>query len=193
MKTQSVMKIITTCLLLLTLAGATITHGQNLNSSWKKSLDESLKSFIDCESNGQSTTPCTNFVGETVNTVYQVNDFYSQKLGRYMLVNETAQYLESNPKWKQLGKAYEQNALKEAQQYANSGKAVVAIYLNDQGVGHMALILPGELQPSGSWGLSVPNSASFLTSDAEKSYVGKGLSYAFPRNILKDVVIYSRN
>lgn len=193
MKTKLPMNLPNILFALFAFLSVSIAQGQNLNNTWKKSLDESLKQFLDCEGNGSSTTPCSNYVGETVNTVYQVNDFYSQKLGRYMMVNETAQYVSGNPKWKQLGKAYEQGALKEAQQYANSGKAVIAIYLNDEGIGHMALILPGELQPSGSWGLSVPNSASFLTSDAEKSYVGKGLSYAFPRNVLKDVLIYARN
>ncbi len=171
----------------------TLAQSQTLNNNWKQSLDESLKSFMACKDNGAAINPCSKYVGESVNTVYQVNDFYSQKLGRYMLIEEIAEYLKGDTKWKTLGKAFNQDALKEAQQAANSKKGVVAIYLNSSGVGHMALILPGELQPSGSWGMSVPNSASFLLSDSGKSYVAKGLSYAFPRNVLMDVLLYVRN
>ena len=72
-------------------------------------------------------------------------------------------------------------------------KAVVALYMTPSGAGHVAIILPGELQPSGSWGLNVPNSASFLMMEPQRSYVGKGLSYAFAKTHLKDVVLYARN
>ncbi len=187
------MNLIKSLLVMVILLQNSVLHSQSLNTNWKQSLDESLNSFMACKSNGEALNPCSKYVGEMVNTVYKVNDFYSQQLGRYMLVDEIAQFLKDNPKWKSLGKALNQEALKEAQESANSKKAVVAIYLNSSGVGHMALILPGELQSSGSWGLSVPNSASFLLTDPEKSYVGKGLSYAFPRSALINVLLYVRN
>lgn len=165
---------------------------QSINDNWQGDLEKSLQAFKACEGNS-STKECTKYIGENVKTVYNVNDFYSQKLGRYMVVSEIAEYLENNKGWKLLGKGYEQAALKIAQEHANTNKAVVAIYLNNKGVGNLALILPGELQPSGSWSLQVPNAASFFTSDPSKSFVGKGLSYAFPRSTVMEVLIYGKN
>lgn len=110
-----------------------------------------------------------------------------------MVVGEIAEYLESSSQWTLLGHAYEQEALNKAQNYANTRKAAVAVYLNEEGLGHVSFILPGDMNPSGSWGFNVPNSASFFMSTPQKSYVDKGLSYAFDRSLIKDVLIYGRN
>ncbi len=70
-------------------------------------------------------------------------------------------------------------SLTQAQQLANEKKAVVAVYQNANSVGHVALVLPGNLEASGSWGLSVPNAASFFLPEPSRSFVNKGLSFAF--------------
>lgn len=108
------------------------------------------------------------------------------------MVSEIANFLQGSDQWKMLGRGYDQKALVEAQTNANAKKAVIAVYMNSDGIGHIAIILPGELQPSGSWGLNVPNSASFLLMEPQRSYVNKGLSYAFAKSHLKDVVLYVR-
>jgi hypothetical protein len=56
----------------------------------------------------------------------------------------------------------------------------------------VVVITPGELRASGSWGLNVPAAASFFPADPLKSFVDKGLSFAFAKNMLKDVMIYGR-
>ncbi len=170
------------------------SYGQSINNSWKQDLSEQLQEFKSCENapvNG--VNPCTAFVGDMLKTVYKINDFYSQSSGRHMLVSEIAKFLKETNKWELLGHAYEQQALDNAQSYANSKKAIVAVYLNKDNLGHVSLIIPGELKPSGSWGFNVPNSASFFLSTPENSYVGKGLSYAFTRSMLKEVLLYGRN
>ena len=167
------------------------SYGQTLNNNWEQELAASLKQFMKCTNSGG--TACNNYVGESLTKVYKVNDFYSSKLGRYMMVSEIEKYLAEEGKWTLLGHVYDQKTLTEAQQSANSKKAVVALYTNDEGIGHISLILPGELHTSGSWGLKVPNSASFFANQPENSYIGKGLSYAFGKNMIKDVVLYVRN
>jgi len=135
---------------------------------------------------------CYRFSGESVRHVYNIKDFYSAKENRYMLIDEMYDFLEQSSQWTLLGKAYDQKALEEGQQYANEGKAVVAI-MRGKEYGHMAVLLPGELQPSGSWMLRVPNSASFFTHhQVDKSYVGKKLSYAFTPADQGHVLIYTR-
>ena len=109
-----------------------------------------------------------------------------------MTVNEIATFLKESDKWEVLGQSYDQKTLSAAQEHANAKKAVVAVYLNTAGVGHVAVITPGELKLSGSWGLSVPSAASFFPTEPSKSFVDKGLSFAFMKQMLKDVHIYAR-
>jgi hypothetical protein len=165
-------------------------HAQTLNPNWKQDLSAALQKFIDCRETSTDQAACNNFQGKLV---YKVNDFYSEKSGRYMTSNEIAKFLKESDRWNTLGPVYEQSTLNKAQEYANNKKAVVAVYQNASGIGHVVLITPGSLQPSGSWGLSVPNVASFFAPQPERSFIEKGLSFAFNKNLIKDVTIYVRN
>ena len=172
-----------------------ITHfsfGQTLNNNWKADLSKEMDEFKLCEKLGGNGNPCAKFMGKSLQTVYNVNDFYSSDEGRYLYVNEISEYLKESDEWKMLGHAYEQNVLETAQANANSKMATVALYLHKSGVGHVVLITPGSLHPSGSWGFNVPNSTSFFSASPDRSYINKGLSYAFGKNLVKDVVLYSR-
>ena len=182
------------CFTLIGLLVVSVSFGQSLNVSWEKDLMASFDEFLSCTSTTEGDLDiCGVYTGESLSTVYQVKDFYSKRLGRYLVASEIAKFLKENKQWTVLGHAYEQIVLTEAQKYANEKKAVLAVYLNDEGLGHAALILPGELQPSGSWSMRVPNSSSFFADQPDKSYVGKRLSYAFVKNMIKDVLIYARN
>lgn len=168
-----------------------LSFGQSLNDGWKEELNKSLNEFVNCQTAGDISL-CNKFIGQSLNTVYKVNDFYSEKLGRYLFPHEIASFVSENANWTLLGHAYEPDALTEAQKYANEKKAAIAVYKSENGQGHMVLIVPGDLQPSGSWGIKVPNTASFFLGEAEKSYISKGLSYGFKKNLIKDVLIYAR-
>lgn len=164
---------------------------KSLNVNWKEDLSASIESFKECnQSLVDGVNPCAKYIGESVNTVYNVNEFYSEKLGRYLTVTEINDYLNSGMEWQSLGKGSDQNALTEAQNYSNDQNAVLAVYMTEDKTGHVSIILPGELTKSGSWGLEVPNSASFFMSKSQKSYLDKGLSYAFSKEMLDNVTIY---
>lgn len=165
---------------------------QSINQNWKHDLTASLQQFLQCTSSAPNSKPCTSYTAESLHTVYKINDFYSSQNKRHMTTNEIANFLKSSDKWEVLGQSYDQKTLTTAQEHANAKKAVVAVYLNSAGVGHVVIITPGELKPSGSWGLSVPSAASFFPIEPEKSFVDKNLSYAFMKQMLKDVVIYGR-
>ena len=167
--------------------------GQSINSNWNQQLSDSIEVFKNCNQTFvDGVNPCSKFIGESINSVYKVNDFYSDKLGRYLTGSEIIEYLKSSSQWKSLGFAYDQTALSEAQNYANEKKAVVAVYMNEDEIGLVSLILPGKVAKSGSWGLDEPNSASFFISDPQKSYINQGLSYAFTRSMIRTVMIYGR-
>lgn len=163
---------------------------QSINSNWKQDMNSLLEKFMACTGNGADTYGCSAFISESINKVYKVNGLYSDKSKRYLQLKEMAKNFDDASQWTQLGHAYDQKVLSDAQDLANANKAVVAAYRTADGVSHVALILPGEIQFSGTWNFKVPNSASFVLNDPSKSYVNKGLSYAFSRTMIKDVFLY---
>jgi hypothetical protein len=179
-------------LILLMFISVFVTSGQSLNENWRRDLTTSLEKFRQCTQGTVEKYQCSGFIGESIANVYKTNAFYSEKHNRYLHINEISKSsLESGP-WTSLGHAYDQKVLEDAQKQANANRAVIAVYVTDSGIGHIALVLPGKLQFSGSWGFNVPNAASFVFNDAEKSFVDKGLSYAFSKNMIKDVILYAR-
>lgn len=171
-----------------------VSGAQTINKNWKQDISKSLEEFKACDNSSYTgINPCNKYIGMSLNTVYMVNDFYSASDKRHMRVSEISDYLKSTSQWTFLGYAYDQKALNSAQQLANNNKAVVAVYLNEEGLGHMSLITPGEQTLSGTWGFRVPSSVSFSVSNPEKSYLDKGLSYSFEKHHLKHVFIYARN
>ena len=174
------------------LCGTLSSHGQSLNENWEQDLANSMTEFMNCATTSSEKSQCSSFISESITKVYKVNPFYSDKLKRHLQIYEISKSMIDGGQWTLLGNAYEQKALNVAQQSANAGKAVIAVYTTATGGRHIALILPGKLEYSGSWGFNVPNSASFFFDDPAKSYVGKGLSYAFAKNMIKDVALYCR-
>jgi hypothetical protein len=179
-------------LIVLVTMASHIANAQSINTNWKQDLQASLDQFLKCRQTATESNQCQNLIGESLNKVYKLNDFYSAKANRYMVVNEISDFVMSSDRWELLGHSYEQKTLDAAQEHANARKAVVAIYRNASGIGHVAVITPGELKASGSWGLNVPAAVSFLSTEPDKSFVEKGLSFAFAKNMLKDVMIYAR-
>ena len=187
------MKNIKTFFVLIFSMLATSLFGQSINSNWKQDLNTAIETFKNCDQNMASKdNPCYKYIGESVNLVYQVNDFFSKEYERYLSGSEIIEFIKSGSQWKSLGFGYDQKALDEAQNYANADKAVIAVYMSDEQIGNVSLILPGKLSMSGSWGFNVPNSASFFVSEPRKSYLDKGLSYAFTRSMIRSVTIYGR-
>lgn len=174
---------------LLAAGGVAEVHGQSINNQWKRDLNNALEEFVKCRESGA----CSDYVGESLRKVYNINDFYSSVEKRYLRSSEISELIRKDDNWTLLGRSFEQSALEEAQKNANAKKAVVAVYMTESGVGHVVLIIPGSLTPSGSWGLKVPNAASFSAADPQKSFVDKGLSFAFTKNMMKDVFLYVRN
>ena len=168
------------------------SYGQSLNENWEQDLANSMTQFMNCATTSPDKSQCSSFISESLVKVYKVNAFYSDKLKRHLQIYEISKSMIDGGSWTLLGYAYDQKALNEAQKCANASKAVIAVYTTVSGGKHIALILPGKLDYSGSGGFNVPNSASFFFDDPAKSYVGKGLSYAFAKNMIKDVALYCR-
>lgn len=170
-----------------------VSPGQSINPNWKKEVNTLLEQFLSCASAAPDNNyNCSSYISESLAKIYKIGNIYDDKAKRYKLMNEIAPLIEESSQWTLLGNAYEQPILDQAQTLANGNKAVIAVYKTSEGIKHIAVVLPGELQFSGTWGFKVPNSASFVLNEPSKSYVEKGLSYAFTRNMIKDVKLYSK-
>jgi hypothetical protein len=163
-----------------------LAQAQAQNENWKEDLASDLQAFISCATATNDRTRCTTFVESSITRVFKLETPNSESTGSIIPVS-----FANNDQWSRLGKAYEQAVLNSAQEMANNHRAVVAVLEGPGGeMMHLALILPGALRFSGTWGFNVPNSASFFLTAPEKSYTEKGLSYAFTRNMVKDVTLY---
>ncbi|MEO7990391.1 MAG: hypothetical protein ABI663_12670 [Chryseolinea sp.] len=169
-----------------------LSQGQSLNKNWKEDLTLTLEQFLQCTSSSSDKTLCASFIEKSLASVYKID-----ALNVEASVNKSPALGLANNKgsqWSVVGMAFDQKALESAQRFANENKAVIAVYKpTGEDVKHVALILPGSLQHSGSWGYNVPNSASFFLMSPERSYIDKALSYAFAKNMLLYVTLYVRN
>jgi hypothetical protein len=157
-------------------------------------LEKSIDAFKRCMQNPDNQTyTCNQFIGESIQTVYKIDDFYAHELGRYLNGTEIYSFVESSDQWEMLGYAHDQKALDIAQDNANKNKAVIAVYLDKEVMkGHSALILPGKKFGSENWEMDVPNTLSYFMNDPQSSYFNKGLSFAFKNAVKDSVLIYTR-
>lgn len=158
---------------------------------WQPILEDILQEFLQCTQDPKkSPTPCDSFVAKAVNQIYGVENFIKED-GKYLTTNEMISYILVNQEWVDMGEAESQDVLSRAQELANELKPVIAVVFSES-YSHTVLILPGELQPSGSWGKQVPNSSSFFLNAPKNSYVGKKLSYAWQNFEAPNVKLYYR-
>jgi hypothetical protein len=155
------------------------------NAEQQKYMDAAVQKFASCGL--PLDDGCRATLAQALQEIYGVKDFGSGS--KYMTPAEIGKKVAGDSSWEHIGSGSDQNALNTAQSSANCGKAVIAILSSDTG-GHVALILPGPISPSGSWKLDVPNSASFFTHNPRKSFSGKPLSYSFPS--AQNVEIYAK-
>ena len=129
---------------------------------------------------------CNIFAGRVLEQAYGVRDFVlaQPRNGlRYEVSNEIAVLLWTtlSGKWEVLGAMTDQVALDEARLRASEGKPVIAVWRNPDPAkaGHIALVGPGPMTPSGGLGVNTPVSASFFQGRPKANYVGKPLACAF--------------
>ncbi len=147
------------------------------NAQWEDALNSLLSEIKGCSAPVIGDNPCNTVTARAVMAVYGIDDF-ADGTGGALGVKQLIATVKNSDSWTELGAADSQDALDAAQEAANAGRAVVAV-LEEEPTGHVALILPGELGPSGKWAAQVPNSASFFLNTPGRSFVGKTLAYAF--------------
>jgi len=150
-----------------------------------KSIDQVKNAFEKCIRNNGA---CETYTFQALALVYpDAADFsYTDNHSFYQAVK-------AGDDWELVGAAYQQEVLKKAQEMANGGQPVVAVYLdqNEEPL-HVAVILPGELQTSGSWNMQVPQAISLPDFNPDNAFIQKPLSYAFEKRALLSLKIFAR-
>jgi len=152
-----------------------------------------LGQFLRCEANDplNDQSPCNTFASRGVEAIYGVKDFKvgatTHQSANQMWDTVTA----SGSKWRKLGGVLDEQNNLCAQSIANAGWPIIAL-LQAAGHGHVALIIPGEPQKSGSWGMLAANSASFFLDKPALVYVNKPLSNAFGASSAQKATFFYR-
>ncbi|KQZ81537.1 hypothetical protein [Pseudomonas sp. Root562] len=152
-----------------------------------------LGQFLKCEANDplNDQSPCNTFASRGLESIYGVNDFKSNGTSHQSANQMWDTVNAPGSKWSNLGKVFDEQNNLCAQSAANAGWPVIAL-LKAAGHGHVALVIPGEPQQSGSWGMLVANSASFLLNAPASAYLNKPLSNAFGAANAQNAVFFYR-
>ncbi len=162
-------------------------HGNG--DGWRAYVDNQIRQVIDRQQQENPRTACNIFVGEAMQSIFNLHDFDDPKVsGEFMSADEIADKVAISSEWQPVGNADDQDALRIAQQLANDGQPVIAV-----GHGHVVLIKPGDLQESGSWEMQVPNSAGMSLDDPKRTYSDGRLSRSWRSEDTPEVQIYVRD
>ncbi len=170
-----------------------VTEDENGNLVMRKDVQEIIEDLIaefeTCRNEStKNLLDCKHFTAKALCEFYEIDDFIDGS--GYVDYHDMHKIILGElGTWKTVGPATSQEALKEAQDYANNGQATVAISKRDK-YGHVAIILPGHLKAGRSWGLDVPNCASFFLVKGLKPFSNKPLNYAWSNN--QDIMLYTR-
>ena len=153
-----------------------------------------LGQFLQCEASGplNDRSPCNTFASRGLESIYGVKDFKSSDTAHQTANQMWDTVTGSGSRWKRLGSIFDEQNNLCAQSMANAGWPVVAL-LKASGHGHVALVIPGEPQKSGSWGMLAANSASFFLDKPASAYLNKPLSSAFDPDSAKQAAFFFRN
>lgn len=182
------MKTLITVLSLLLFQALALSQSQN----WEQTLNQNLNDFKGCMTTDDKTV-CDGYTAKSIRQVYKINDFYNSSSKTDMSPYEIQEFVRGSANWTAVGPAYKSENLIKAQELSNAGKVVLVVLKGDTPAdAHVSLLLPGELQNSGSWAMRVPNVSAFFTHKPDNSFVNKSISYAYTKGMMLKLEIYSR-
>lgn len=160
--------------------------------TWKNSLNQTLSEFKSCMAS-EGKLQCDGYTSQAIREVYNIKEFKNKADQSDMSPYEIQQYVSKSSDWVKLGPAYNSETLRKAQQLSNEGKPVIVV-LEDESKSdvHVSVVLPGELQSSGSWGMKVPSVSAFFTHNPSNSFVDKSISYAYTKSMMLRLQVYAK-
>jgi hypothetical protein len=179
---------------LLTVLSLVLCHtlAMSQTQNWEQTLNQSMNEFKSCMS-AEDKTVCQTYTAKAIKQVHKINDFYNATSKTDMSPFEIQEFIKESANWTLVGPAYKSETLVKAQELCNSGKVVLVVLKGDSPADtHVSLVLPGDLQNSGSWAMRVPNVSAFFTHNPDNSFVNKSISYAYTKSMMLQLEVYSR-
>jgi hypothetical protein len=158
-------------------------------------IQTALGHLATCDADNRMT-PCNEFFCKAIDAAYPspLNADFRRPNGGCLLANDIHEALlglaqgtkrsTAGPlgAWTLIGSAASEDVLERAQACANEGVLTVA---SSAGInhGHLAIIVPGQLQPSSTWGASIPMVAGeLMNSVGQRAEAGNGTSVPISRH-----------
>jgi hypothetical protein len=156
---------------------------------------EACRQGVPDRDNFATSNACSIFVGRVMARMYGLTSFVSPNHS-FLKANQIEALIPTWDGWVELGIANDQHALTAAADAVNQGYVVLAVWANPkpEQPGHVALIGPGPLTPSGKWrGLQTPVAAAFALDDVESAFLGQPLACAFSPNEKDSTYLWKYN
>ena len=166
-----------------------------INVELESRLGEALKCFGE-NAPGQAVATveaCNDFVAASIQREWSLDHFWMEDENRFMTVREIKTWLPiegSLSGWDFLGTANEAAAQASAAEKAGEGQPVVAVYHDGRDPGYVALVLPGELQNSGTYGIPVSRIAQTGLNNPANSFIGCSFSYGLGKKRAPETLLY---
>lgn len=141
-----------------------------------------------------SAEKCKNFVADSIQREWTLDHFWLEDKSRFMTVREMKSWLSIEGTlngWEFLGTANEASVHAGAAERAGAGQPVVAVYHSGSTRGQVALVLPGDLQNSGTYGIPVARIAQTGLNNSTNSFLGCAFSYGLGNTKASEALIYA--
>lgn len=146
---------------------------KNLNA-----FNDNLNAFIDCKSSSSSPGSCKEYIAKSVSEYYGISDL--MEAGNYIDYDKIPDKIAELDSWEKIGDFTETNIQTALNMLNKFEKPVLIFNVNDSYVHVVALKPNGSLSKSRKWNdITVPSCISYFPTRASKSFINKGINYAF--------------
>jgi hypothetical protein len=144
-------------------------------TTWDRNADWLQRQIEACVQRTEEFA-CRYFPARALNRLFGFGEFCNNE--RCLLSPEIAVELDKSDHWSALGKASDQAIVIRAQEMATGGLPVIAVQASgDKGL--IAIVMPGKLVFSKSWGLNAPLGVGARLDKPEASVYAQGLNFLF--------------
>lgn len=142
----------------------------------QSAFDDNLESFKSCKAQSTKPSDCKTFLAKAICEYYGIADLKTTE--GYLPYDEIPNYVKKSESWEKLGD-FNENTIQLALSKIELKPAIV--FNNNKSYVHVVAVKPGgTVSKSRKWGnVSVPACVSYFATNASKSFVNKGINYAF--------------
>ncbi len=148
-------------------------------------IETLVVAYKQCKTHASNPNDCKEYAAMAFGKYYGFN--FIGAGNTFLAYDKLHAAITMSNQWDELGNATDQDVLDKAQENANAGIPTIAV--STEGSKTVAIVVKGEKSHSNSLGLDCPSVAVFRPRKHNKSFVGKGINYAW--SDLTKIKVYS--